>query len=349
MDSNITIGAFSRLCGISVSALRFYDQAGVLQPAAVHGETGYRFYSPEQTVTAERLRDLRRLEFSLDQIRQYEQASKPDQQRLITDQLAMLADRLAQAEVTARSLRSRQEQENVMTPVQLDARALSRAIDQVVVAASEADDLTMITNVLIEAREGSVRLVGTDRYRLALRDLMCHADSPEPFRAVVEPARLRQLQPHLTDTDTALISIEGDVVRVTCGSNQFELPVTGTDYPPYEKLLSVSQEAQVLTALRDDVLGALRRSGHHETVQLVFGGDALTVNSDEPVHATYSGDPLTITLARKFLDDAISNSIGPDLMIEATGPLAPVSFRSADDGSYLCMVMPIRPLELATN
>ncbi len=42
------IGDFSRLCRISVKALRFYDEIGLLKPVSVDQFTGYRYYSAEQ-------------------------------------------------------------------------------------------------------------------------------------------------------------------------------------------------------------------------------------------------------------------------------------------------------------
>jgi len=63
------IGRFSRLTGVGVKALRHYDEIGLLVPAAVDDETGYRFYSPGQVDRAEAIRLLRRLDMPLDEIR----------------------------------------------------------------------------------------------------------------------------------------------------------------------------------------------------------------------------------------------------------------------------------------
>ena len=62
------IGRFSRLTGIGVKALRHYDEVGLLVPAAVDDETGYRFYSPDQVDRAEAIGVLRRLDMPLDEI-----------------------------------------------------------------------------------------------------------------------------------------------------------------------------------------------------------------------------------------------------------------------------------------
>jgi DNA-binding transcriptional MerR regulator len=52
------IGRFARLTGLTVKALRHYDEVGLLRPAAVDPETGYRSYAPEQVRRAETIRKL---------------------------------------------------------------------------------------------------------------------------------------------------------------------------------------------------------------------------------------------------------------------------------------------------
>lgn len=65
----MAIGRFARLSGLSVGTLRHYDEVGLLRPAEVDGDTGYRRYRPDQLPQARALRRLRELELSLDQVR----------------------------------------------------------------------------------------------------------------------------------------------------------------------------------------------------------------------------------------------------------------------------------------
>ena len=53
------IGEMARRSGLSVSALRYYDGAGLLVPASVDAASGYRRYRPEQVVAARVLANLR--------------------------------------------------------------------------------------------------------------------------------------------------------------------------------------------------------------------------------------------------------------------------------------------------
>lgn len=55
----LPIGQFSRFVGLSIRMLRYYDEHGVLSPARVDADTGYRYYTAGQMYEAARIRELR--------------------------------------------------------------------------------------------------------------------------------------------------------------------------------------------------------------------------------------------------------------------------------------------------
>ncbi|WP_330468395.1 MerR family transcriptional regulator [Micromonospora zamorensis] len=65
----LTIGAFAQAAGLTPKALRLYDQVGVLLPAAVDPESGYRLYDPDQVPLARLVAQLRRIGMPLAMIR----------------------------------------------------------------------------------------------------------------------------------------------------------------------------------------------------------------------------------------------------------------------------------------
>lgn len=69
MRNLLPIGRFSEICRLSIPALRHYDELGLLPPAAVDPDTGYRYYSISQAEDADRIRTLRLLEMPLPEIR----------------------------------------------------------------------------------------------------------------------------------------------------------------------------------------------------------------------------------------------------------------------------------------
>ena len=64
----LKIGEFSRLSLVPVSALRYYDEIGLLKPVGVDDFTGYRYYSAEQLPTLNRITTLKDLGLSLAEI-----------------------------------------------------------------------------------------------------------------------------------------------------------------------------------------------------------------------------------------------------------------------------------------
>lgn len=69
MRNLLPIGRFSEVCRLSIPALRHYDELGLLPPAAVDPDTGYRYYSMAQASDADRIRTLRFLDMPLPEIR----------------------------------------------------------------------------------------------------------------------------------------------------------------------------------------------------------------------------------------------------------------------------------------
>lgn len=63
-----TIGQFSKVTGLPVKTLRFYHERGLLVPAAIDRESGYRFYDDASLERARMITTLRGFEFSLDEI-----------------------------------------------------------------------------------------------------------------------------------------------------------------------------------------------------------------------------------------------------------------------------------------
>ena len=62
----MTTGEFSLHTGISIKALRFYDDRGILPPAEIDAATGYRFYAAGQLRAATTIRVLRASGMSLE-------------------------------------------------------------------------------------------------------------------------------------------------------------------------------------------------------------------------------------------------------------------------------------------
>lgn len=71
MKEYFTIGELANLFAIDVQTLRYYDSIGLLVPAHRDAQSGYRLYKFDQIYQVASIRYLKRLGYSLKQIRQY--------------------------------------------------------------------------------------------------------------------------------------------------------------------------------------------------------------------------------------------------------------------------------------
>jgi DNA-binding transcriptional MerR regulator/effector-binding domain-containing protein len=107
MTAGLTVGDFSRATHLSVTTLRHYHQVGLLEPAAVNPDTGYRYYSAGQIPTAQVIRRLRDLEMPVADVKAVLAApDAPARNALIAAHLGRLEAELAQTRAAVESLRT---------------------------------------------------------------------------------------------------------------------------------------------------------------------------------------------------------------------------------------------------
>jgi DNA-binding transcriptional MerR regulator len=106
MPAALTIGDFSRATLLSVKTLRHYHRVGLLAPANVDADTGYRRYTTDQIPTAQVIRRFRDLDMPLEQIHAVLEA--PDlrtRNELISAHMTRLEQNLARTQSAVASLR----------------------------------------------------------------------------------------------------------------------------------------------------------------------------------------------------------------------------------------------------
>jgi DNA-binding transcriptional MerR regulator len=116
VDDLVTIGTFSMLTGLTVVALRHYDDIGLLQPAAVDPQTGYRRYARLQLERAWRIAELRRIDVPLDEIRSFLDADADERAAMLREHRNRLRARERDVEaMVAHTDRLLDEEETGMT------------------------------------------------------------------------------------------------------------------------------------------------------------------------------------------------------------------------------------------
>ncbi len=105
-----SIGEFSRLSRLSIKTLRFYDREGLLKPAVVDRETGYRYYQPTQTLVAEKIQYYRNCDLALKTIGELLKlqalGAEAEMLALLEEHEASLSERISSMQRMQRWIRS---------------------------------------------------------------------------------------------------------------------------------------------------------------------------------------------------------------------------------------------------
>jgi DNA-binding transcriptional MerR regulator len=64
----LKIGDFSKLARVTIKALRYYDELGLLKPVKVDEFTGYRYYETSQLTQLHRIVAMKDMGLSLEEI-----------------------------------------------------------------------------------------------------------------------------------------------------------------------------------------------------------------------------------------------------------------------------------------
>ena len=85
----MTVHEVSRMTGVSIRALQYYDRIGLLRPAS-YSEAGYRLYDDGSLEVLQQILLFRELEFPLKEIKQIIQAPSFDRDKALEQQIELL-------------------------------------------------------------------------------------------------------------------------------------------------------------------------------------------------------------------------------------------------------------------
>lgn len=344
----LSIGEFARRVGLSVSALRFYDRCELIEPASVDRSTGYRSYDRSQIPWARLVRSLRLGEMSVPAIRQVLAADVPDRRAMVDSHREELDRRfqLAAMHLEGAMTLMTQEGEAVTASASLPTHDLAIAFAQVLPAAdSNRSDRPSLTGILVEIENG-VRLVATDSHRLAVADLVASDREGASASVVVLAQELASVTRHLRGSAHVTVQIADEGLRLVGGSLDVTVAPLRTEYPDYRPLLPAGDLSRRVLVDRTTLGDALLEYEDLNVVVLAVDTGVITLAQDDQtrkkVLACESwGDPITVGFNPRFLRGVIDVAKGPDVTIEIDAEDAPAVVRSATDGSYTALLMPI--------
>lgn len=355
------IGSMARQCGLTASALRFYDGAGVLTPGWVDPHTGYRWYRGDQVVDARLIARLRRVGVPLNDICRLlaHQQDRQATEQLLDAHLRRLEKGLdaARRELSSvRALLASKEHSMTTTPTHaiVTAAELGTALRAVRYAASVDPELPMLNGVLIELDDATAtaRVVATDRYRLASSSAT--ADITGPSVSIIVPTELidqvlellRDELPREEAVAQVTITVDRRRIAFATSGRRISGDWLDSEFPDHRRLLDLStrQRASIdVTGLRQSISAAPTETMRRESDGVEYEAAVLTVRPTGALAvADGAPDGIRIGVNREFLLQALGADGAADLVLELDGPIAPLAIRNPGRPDSFSILMPVR-------
>ncbi len=248
--------------------------------------------------------------------------------------------------------------------VKLPSDQLTRALKQVVMAASNDDSRPILTGVLLAAEAGGLRLVSTDSFRLAMRDVAGISVLDEGQNVLIPSRALGELNRVLGQGDTVELQLGEREASFSVGDVRLTTRLIEGDFPNYRGLIPDSHP-NVLTLNRADFQEALRRvkllARESTPIRLEMTSDSVELvaitqdvgTARESLEGDYAGSDLTIAFNPDFLLEGIEVTPGEQVTLSTIDEQRPAIVRgigdevtggeeAADGKDFLYLIMPVR-------
>ncbi|MEY4230157.1 MAG: polymerase beta subunit [Actinomycetota bacterium] len=237
--------------------------------------------------------------------------------------------------------------------VTIDAASFGEALRQVVRAASTDEARPILTGVLLMAENDGLRLVATDSYRLAVRDLPGVSVLGADQKVLVPGRALTELQRLMGMGDQVVLRLGERDATFEIGTTRLTTRLIEGEFPNYRQLIPASHP-NVLTVDREPLLEAIRRvkilAKDATPVRLQITSDSLKLtaitqdvgNAVEELDATAAGTDLTVAFNPDYLAAGIE-AVGTDqITLSTIDGLKPAVVRGVGSDDYLYLLMPVR-------
>ena len=226
----------------------------------------------------------------------------------------------------------------------------ANAVAKVINATSKNTTQLALASVRVEANENTLRLVATDRYRMAKIDIPWVRNFTEdkvlllPFKVIGDLAKAYGKTNKLTlGFGDTLGMAEGDSVESI-------FRVAAGEFPKYEALLNPTITATA-DFDADEFRGALKRVSkfNNEFVKVTVSTDAIRIENStsengegsEEISVKYEGsETFTTSFNPQYLLDAMGQLEGVT-KLNYVGQAKPTTFVSASLPNYIHLVMPV--------
>lgn len=225
--------------------------------------------------------------------------------------------------------------------------------DQTVFATSISEDKPILTGILIELGDSTMRMVALDGYRLAIRQEAIQSGAAAevivPSRSMREAARILP-----EEEQTVKLYVEENLITFVCGDVEIATRVLQGEYVKYRNILPTEHTTRVIINTQS-LLNSLERASimarqsKTNLVNLKIDGSIMTITSDsevgkakEEVEVILTGKNLDISFNSRYLLDVLKEVRDDEIVLDMNTNISPCMIRPLSGDSFLYLVLPVK-------
>jgi DNA polymerase-3 subunit beta len=238
----------------------------------------------------------------------------------------------------------------------IDAQELKNSLDQVAFAASTNQTQPEISGVLLAYEDNILKIVATDRYRLAEKKITLGQKNLGISELIIPQKTILELT-RIIGNQKGNVEISNTETQIALSFNDTQIVSRLIDgsYPDYKQIIPASFSTMV-TVQKQPLANALKAaavfSQSSNSVKFEFFQDKQQIvltsesselgNSQVEVSAKIEGGSKTVILNYHYILDCLSSLESDTLVIKLIDDSSPSIIVPEKDGGYTYLVMPIK-------
>ena len=243
------------------------------------------------------------------------------------------------------------EGENV---IYMSKEDLKKLIKKTAFSASTDEFNRIITGVLLEIKEGSMKMVGVDPYRIAAYRI--DVDNKENISVIIPARLIMEVAKFIGDEGDDRMSFEivDNKVILKFDNNKVIINTFSGNFIDYERI--INKEGNInIRVKRDDLLRSTERASllasvqNNNLIRFSIRKDVIYINSlneegniEEKVEIINDGEDLNIGINSKYLKDALSVIDDEEISINFRDSVSPAIIKPLKGDKYIYLILPIR-------
>jgi DNA polymerase III subunit beta len=243
----------------------------------------------------------------------------------------------------------------VAKSITLPTTTMLSMVRQVSRAVSRDETRAILTGILLVIEGPSVRMVATDSYRLAVKEVVLEKVAGEDVDVVIPGKALEEVTRLAGDCDEIVLGVSENQIVFEFGASVFVTRRIEGSFPNYKQLIPKESETTAIVPA-EELTGAVKRVSlmalHNTPLKISINVTDQTLSlsattqdvgdASEDLMTKAEGKDVEIAFNHGFLMDGLTSAASENVRLEIQNPLKPGLLKTEGDEGFLYLLMPVR-------